>query len=249
MKHVDISGFFNETYAQALPKNIKDLTDTQISFIKSQVLSKYDFPPKILDFCCGFGRHLSELHKQGYNVTGLEISKSFIDILNRVGLNVQSCDAREFCAPEQYDVIINMETSFGYYDDRTNEAILQNIYKALKLNGMLLLHILNREHAILNVKSSYWYECENGSFVLEKKKIDLTTGIMQINQFRFMKSDPLSDIFVKIDNSINVRIYTLVELMSMLSRVGFTINRCYGDFDGNSFRKESRDLIILCTKL
>ena len=66
-----------ELWENAIPP---DVTKQEVDFLLSELnLQKGQ---KILDIPCGFGRHAIELSKKGFYVTGIDISKTFIEGLN-----------------------------------------------------------------------------------------------------------------------------------------------------------------------
>ena len=75
--------FFDETY-DYLYKELLDLElDEQLSFLKDNYL-KDKSDSKILDFCCGSGRHLIPLVKDNYLVDGIDINAMYIDSIKQV---------------------------------------------------------------------------------------------------------------------------------------------------------------------
>jgi cyclopropane fatty-acyl-phospholipid synthase-like methyltransferase len=62
-----------EIWEKAIPT---DVTKQEVDFLLSELnLQKGQH---ILDIPCGFGRHAIELSKRGFNVTGIDISETFI---------------------------------------------------------------------------------------------------------------------------------------------------------------------------
>ncbi|MCJ7496950.1 MAG: methyltransferase domain-containing protein [candidate division Zixibacteria bacterium] len=78
-------------------------------------------PKKILDLCCGYGRHLVELARKGFMVTGYDLSSYFLDRARkeavRLKLKVKLVrgDMRKIPFKKEFDAVINLFTSFGYF--------------------------------------------------------------------------------------------------------------------------------------
>lgn len=118
-------------------------TRLAIGFIKSTTGIKS--PAKVLDVCCGIGRHSIELAKIGYDVTGIDISNFFLSLARKQAKKErlkadfkcrQMDDLKEF--KSKYDIVINLFTSFGYYEaHRGNFKTLKQMAQALKTGGYL----------------------------------------------------------------------------------------------------------------
>ena len=55
---------------------------------------------------------------------------------------------REMNVGEKFDVVTNWFSSFGYFDDVTNQKVLDNFINHLKEGGILILDIGNRDYYI-----------------------------------------------------------------------------------------------------
>ncbi len=53
---------------------------------------------------------------------------------------------REFLRPDSFDLIVNMFTSFGYFENKEDDLlVLQNMYTNLKSGGNILIDIIAKE--------------------------------------------------------------------------------------------------------
>jgi len=112
---------------------------------------------RILDLCCGYGRHSIELAKRGFEVVGVDISQKQIQHAkekakdHRVNVTFQVKDARKLSFTNDFDIILNMFLSFGYFEDeKEDKNMLQGVYQSLKPNGRFLMDFWNREKEIRN---------------------------------------------------------------------------------------------------
>src|SRR5256885_2833594 len=101
---------------------------------------------RILDLCCGHGRHAIPLAQQGYRVCGLDLSELFLQQAEReaesLGLEISwvEGDMRELPFIEEFDAVINIFTSFGYFEDEDeDQQVLFQVQQALKPGGLFLL--------------------------------------------------------------------------------------------------------------
>ena len=115
--------------------NTKSEVDT---LIKTLSLQPSD---KILDLCCGQGRHAIELAARGFsNVSGVDRSRYLVRLARKraasLDLQIQFSegDARKIRVGEStQDVIYLMGNSFGYFEREEDDiAVLESIKKNLK---------------------------------------------------------------------------------------------------------------------
>ena len=119
---------------------------------------------KILDLACGYGRHSVELARRGYEVTGVDITKDYIDAANdqaaRESLEVTFIcdDIRNIDVTGEFDVVINVaDGAIGYLeDDEENLKIFDRISNALKPGGKHFMDICNAHYAADNFPMKNW---------------------------------------------------------------------------------------------
>jgi SAM-dependent methyltransferase len=104
--------------------------------------------PRVLDLCCGTGRHAAGLAGLSYRVTGLDRSDFALERARRLcGPTVQFVegDMRELDrVPGTFDAVISMWQSFGYFDRASNLAVLDGIRRRLREGGRVVLDIYDR---------------------------------------------------------------------------------------------------------
>ena len=73
---------------------------------------------RVLDLCCGVGRHALEFARRGFHVTGVDRTQAYLDKASRQavseGLRAEFVreDMRAFCRPQAFDAAVNLFTSF-----------------------------------------------------------------------------------------------------------------------------------------
>ena len=93
---------------------------------------------RVLDVPCGDGRHVRALGGLGYRVTGVDNDPA-------VSPPVLG-DLRELDAlPDDFDAVINMWQSFGYFDATENERVLASFARRLRTGGRLVVDLQNRD--------------------------------------------------------------------------------------------------------
>jgi SAM-dependent methyltransferase len=101
----------------------------------------------ILDLGCGSGRHARRLAAHGFEVTGLDLSAaSLARARRRPGAPVRFVrqDMRQPFGTRAFDCVVSLFTSFGYFADAADhEAVVDNIARALRPGGRVVLDYLN----------------------------------------------------------------------------------------------------------
>jgi len=205
-------------------------------------------PSRILDLCCGFGRHSIILAKKGHQVTGLDLSEKFLqkardkaDMLN-LRLELEQRDMRDIQHMNEFDAVINLFTAFGFFDSEADDLmVLQGISRALKPDGQFLIDTINRDNVIYSRQTQTW-TIENGLVVLEERFFDFFKSRLEIAHHLVENSG------VKRKLESSFRLYTLREMLDMFSRAGLTLTDVYGDFDGSHYNANSPRMILVARR-
>jgi SAM-dependent methyltransferase len=126
----------------------------------------------VLDLGCGTGRHSRYLASQGFDVTGLDLSGESLRQA-RFGehsrLRFVRQDMRQPFGNGRFDYVLNLFTSFGYFEDPTdNISVVHNIACALKGGGTLILDYLNVLHAEAHLTAEEVVEREGTTYRLSR---------------------------------------------------------------------------------
>lgn len=203
---------------------------------------------RILDLCCGNGRHLSALSDQGFaKVVGIDLSFALLslarDTLNRSdsfpGL-VQS-DMRHLPFNRCFNAVLNLFTSFGYFEsDEENLQVLQAMSDCLCGGGRFILDYLNPERVIqyLEARSERIVE---GRRVVETRRHD--RDARRIEKHILIEHD--GD---KKEYSESVRLYSHEEMLEMFSVAGLSVDQTLGGFDKSSFTNRSPRMLFVGRK-
>jgi SAM-dependent methyltransferase len=204
---------------------------------------------RVLDLCCGPGRHSVALAQHGFDVTGLDLNPAYLELARHaaeagnVSLKTAAADMREIPFQNYFDAIVNMFSSFGYLESEAEDArVLESAAKALKPDGRLLLDMLNREWAVANYIQNDWHSGEDGTLYVERRELDLATSRMHVS-FTIVGPDGTRRESVGHD----IRLYTLTEMTRLLERAGMRVTGVFGGFDGETYAI-SRRRMILCAR-
>jgi len=199
----------------------------------------------ILDLACGGGRHSIGLAKRGYkNITAIDLSPALIREAKKnaeaegVRIHFQEQDMRSF--EGSYDLIINLFTSFGYFEtDKENEEVIARVGKRLKTGGYFVIDFLN---AIVIRRD----------IIPHDKKI-ISSG-ERVEQFREIRNNRIEKkILIHSGENTSefresVRLFELKDFERMFEKAGLRIKETFGDYSGVPFNAGSSPRLILVGK-
>ena len=205
---------------------------------------------RVLDLCCGWGRHSVRLAQRGYRVSGLDLSAYHLRLAKaaarRAAVDVEWLhrDMREISGRAgRFDAIINCFTSFGYLeDDREDQRVLDGIRRALRPGGHLLIDTMNHDWLMRAFRANEWHEGPDGGLMLERRNYDIHTGRIDVD---WLYVTPEGE---RRHQSHSLRLYTFTELKAMLSKAGLAVRRTWGGMDERDFSMESPRMIVLAEK-
>lgn len=239
--------FFGEDYFQIYTFLTPERTEREVNDIVE--LLKLPAGSSILDLCCGHGRHTLALAKRGYHVTGLDLSKMFLQRAqaeaDQEGIQVHwvESDMRNIPFESEFDAIINIFTAFGYLEsEEEDQKVLQQVHRALKPGGFFLLETLHREWLVRNFEPGGITRQADGLIVLEERTFDLLAGRCDV-QVTALYPDGQ-----RRQHTHSVRMYTLREFARMLAAAGLQIQTAYGGLDGSQLSLDSHRLVVKAAK-
>lgn len=245
--YTEEAGFFGEWYFDIVGIKPKDeKAPAECDFIENVLaLPK---AAKILDLCCGHGRITNVLAERGYKMTGQDINGYFLNIAKEnaeekgLSINWVKSDMREVPYENEFDAVLNMFTSFGFFgSDEEDEKVIKQVYKSLKPGGKFLMDYVNRDFIIRRFLAEDTRQIENG-YVKIKRDFDFTKSSHK-ETFEIYQHDKC----IKTAN-VNFRFYSVTELTSMFKRNSFKILNIYGGFDFQPLSFDAKNCIIVAEK-
>lgn len=237
--------FFDENYLEIyLKKQKEDLTLKQVEFIIKELSLKKDF--KVLDLGCGIGRHIIELGKRGIIGVGIDFNENFIEIANRLKGDLSNVefikmDMRKIEYNEEFDGVISMWTSFGYFSDEENLDLLKRVNKALKKGKRFLLDIENIFYMLKNLPKERW-EKEDDYYILERNELNILNSRLKTERV-IIRKDAIKS-YIRI-----YRIFTLKEIEEYMKFANLKIIKIFGGYEFEEYSNQSKRLIVISEKL
>jgi SAM-dependent methyltransferase len=203
----------------------------------------------VLDLCCGQARHGQLLADRGLQVVGLDSSRFLLTEAQKNAsssnspIHLGEGDMRHIPLKPACDAVINLFTSFGFFEDDDNERVFTAVAAALKPGGKFLLDHWN-PYAVLQLdRTRNWWWMSESLLALAEVEYDTESG--RLSDYRTVVDLPAGEI----QQSVNrIRFYFPTELKGMLASAGLKMCAMYGDFDYSPFLMESRRLITIAEK-
>lgn len=234
--------WFDSPYYHVLYQN---RNDEEAEFFIDNICAHLRIPieANLLDVACGKGRHAIYLNKKGYRVTGIDLSPASIaaaQLFKNDRLQFDVHDIREVFRPAEFDIALNLFTSFGYfdtYDEHVNA--LKALSQSLKPNGLLILDYLNTEKAIQSLNRKEVKQLDGIDFHISR----------EIVSDRIVKHIHFQDQAHEYTFQERVKAFTYADFEDLFTRSGFKIMECFGDYSLNQFDpKTANRLIFICQK-
>ena len=148
---------------------------------------------------------------------------------------------RNFCEPNAFDSVINVFTSFGYFEDPADDKrVIENVYKSLKEGGKFLIDIMGKEVLARIFQEKRWRQ-EDGVLILEEAKVSEDWSSID-SRWIFIKDDRRDEC------SFTLRLYSATELVGLLKSCGFVKVEVYGDLSGSPYDQTAKRLVLLAHK-
>lgn len=212
------------------------------------ILSKIKLPPsaKILDSSCGNGRHAILFAKKGYEVTGFDLSTRLLELaakeceIQKLNVKLVRADIRNFCVKEKFDLIVNLFTSFGYFEsDEENFLFFKNALKMMHKESFLIFDYFNYDYIVNNLVEEDFKRYDE-ILVRQKRKI--------IDE-RIIKEITIEKNGEKFSYNESVKLYRINELVDVFTKFGFKPIEFLGDYYGNSFSESDSPRLIMIMKI
>jgi D-alanine-D-alanine ligase len=197
---------------------------------------------RILDLCCGQGRHSLELARRGFrNVEGLDRSHYLIQKakkqarMEHLDVRFREGDARKLpYEPDTFDVVMVLGNSFGYFETMEDDLrVLREILRVLKPQGRVLIDVADGEYLRENFQPRSWEWIDKKYFVCRERSLSL-------DRQRLISREVVThvDRGVIVDQFYAERLYTRENLAELLRTAGFSDVEFHGAISPDSQRNQ-----------
>lgn len=234
--------WFNSEYYHLLYKN-RDNQEAE-KFIDNLL---YDIELErgalVLDLACGKGRHSRYLASLGYEVLGVDLSENSIKEAKQFendNLKFEVRDMREPFTEDAFDLVLNLFTSFGYFDDKDdNYLVLNAIETMMNEDGFFVIDFMNVEKVLRTLVAKEQKEIDGVLFDITREVKD---GFI-VKNIKVIDGEKLFNFQEK------VQVLTIDNFKEMIAKTDLVIDNFYGNYDLDTFDSDTSDrLIIVGTK-
>lgn len=196
---------------------------------------------RVLDLCCGMGRHALALAELGYRVTGVDLSPDLLAEARKHDpagtVTWLRGDMRNVPLDGPFDAVVNLFTSFGYFaDDEENGAVLREMGRLLRPGGRFLIDFLNPGHVRRHLVPRSVRTVE-GETIEESRAIrggrvekDIVIRSEAGGERRYRES---------------VKLYEIADFLRLMHGTDLAVERVIGDYDGSDHEAETSPRLIM----
>jgi SAM-dependent methyltransferase len=217
---------------------------------------------RILDLCCGIGRHAIPLARKGYHVVGFDISKLYLKLailrakreriphsrlrfyrgdIRSINEDLKKKNEREF------DVIICMFQSLGYYSSINDCEVIRQLAKISKNEAILILELENRDWWFVNFRPFNQYQFKN-TVLNENWYLDALNSTARAAT-KFYKRINRNTLHLELELECVMRLYSIHEIIEIARKCGWTYRITFGDLSNLApFDLASKQMIIVFSK-
>ncbi len=204
------------------------------------LMQRLDLPAgaRVLDVCCGAGRHMLTLADLGYDIWGLDLSPQLLARAAEhpsIDDRLVRADIRALPFRPVFDAALNLFTSFGYFQrDEENAGAMRQMVGTLKPRGRIVVDLIHRAHLEANLVEQTVEQRDGmrlrvhraivGDRVVKRTEIETAGRVRELVE--------------------SVRLYGCEEITALLETCGVGDIELFGDFDGSPLRPDSTRMIV-----
>lgn len=174
-------------------------TDQEIEFLLE--LLQLGHGARVLDVGCGPGRHSVALAKAGLSVTGVDVSRAFLDLAaasarsEGVGASFFQIDARQMPFDDEFDAVISIcQGAFGLMGE-DDLLVLRRMMESVRRGGTVILTAFSSLYEAAHPRSEAAFDVDVGIVHEEtmirdpegtEHLVDLWTGVYTPRELRLL---------------------------------------------------------------
>lgn len=200
----------------------------------------------ILDLACGAGRHAIRLAQKGNEVVGIDLAPHAIASAKASALDLSLSnvtflvgDMRDFRLEKDVDFILNLFTSFGYFEQKSdNQQVIHQIAAHQKKGGVVVIDYLNSAKVYADGEIRQDKTIQDISFhihkYIEKDIVYKDIRFEDKNQSFYFQE--------------RVQLFRTGELEDYFHAVGYTTIAQFGSYQLEPYRADSDRAILIFRK-
>jgi SAM-dependent methyltransferase len=186
---------------------------------------------RVLDLACGSGVHARRLAARGLGVVGVDIAPSLIAYSQQQageqGLSTvrfEQGDMRQLACREEFDAVLLLSGSFGFFDEDTNLDVLRHMVRALRPGGQVLIDVFDPASMVVRPLCRAWSQY-GGGYSLRTTWWEPET-CTYCSEFLFLDGEGVLNTAA---DGERIRVYSLPEWRGLFEQVGLTLSHALAD--------------------
>jgi SAM-dependent methyltransferase len=186
---------------------------------------------RVLDLACGSGVHARRLAARGLDVVGVDIAPSLLahsrQQAQEQGLTTvqfEQGDMRRLAYEEEFDALLLLSGSFGFFDEDTNLDVLRRIVRALRPGGQVLIDVFDPTSMVVRPPRRTWSQY-SGGYSLRTTWWEPET-CSYVSEFLFIDGQGVCNTAAERER---IRVYSLPEWRGLFEQVGLTLSHALAD--------------------
>jgi D-alanine-D-alanine ligase len=235
-------GIFNSLYLKTDADVVEDNQITRQEVALFADILKLNPNDKILDLCCGQGRHSLEFARRGQKcVEGLDRSHYLIQRgkanarKESLPVKFREGDARKLPFPtDNFDAVVILGNSFGYFDSAEDDLqVLKEVCRVLKPWGKLLIDVTDGDYIRQKFQPRSWEWIDKKHFVCRERSLSADgQRLISREVINNVEKGLLADQFYA------ERLYTPESISTLLKDAGFSDTAVHTSLTPDSQRNQ-----------
>ena len=203
---------------------------------------------RVLDLCCGFGRHSLALRELGVDVVGMDLSEDLLrdaptlDGGDALDGRLIRGDVRALpFADESFDALVNLFSSFGYFGAEGDRGVLFEVRRVLKPGASALFDLMLPARIRAGLVPESRRETDAG--LLTERRSLAAGGSRVVKQVRF--ESPSGEVR---EWTEDVCLYEPEDFDALLIDAGLELVDRFGGLSGEGFDEGAMRQVVIARK-
>ena len=226
---------------------------SEVNYIDHLIKKYSDQTKKILEFGSGTGKHASYLVEKGYEIDGIERSKSMVEFSSKKsGFTSHIGDIKTKNLKKKFDAVISLFHVFSYQTNNSDvQELLCNARRHLKAGGIFIFDIWYTPAVLSIVPSNRVLRMSNEEIEVTRiaePDISINENIVNVN-YQFFVKNKFDNNFKTFQETHPMRHFSLPEINYFAQKNGFLLEMSEEWITGNIPSKETWSISLVMKKI